>query len=154
MHVRVGLNSLLAVAAAALMLGACERQGAGDDQTTGSVTPEDADAARAGWPAPATAHLDSANRAFSAKNYQEALRNYQAMLDLRGTPDNVKVTAYFGVYMTQSALGDSVAARAAAERLQELEPGASLLHGNPMTGDSSQPPPRAPDDSIHRGQGQ
>lgn len=155
MHARVGLKSLLAAAAAVLVLGACDRQGAGDDQTTGEVTQEDAANAREGWPAEATAHLDSANRAFSAKNYQEALRNYQALLELRGTPENVRVTAYFGIYMTQSALGDTMAARAAAEKLQEMRPGSSLLqHGNPMMGDSMGAAPRPPNDSIHRGAGQ
>jgi tetratricopeptide (TPR) repeat protein len=144
---------LLALATAALVAAGCDRPAATDDQTTGSVTGDEARAARAGWPAAADAHLDSANSAFSAKSYQDALRHYQAMLDLGDMPENAKVTAYFGLYMTHSALGDTVAARAAADRLQELAPNASLMHG-PMMGDSTSASPAPPDDSIHRGRGQ
>jgi hypothetical protein len=153
MHAPVGLTSLLAVMAA-LVLAACERQGAGDDQTTGSVTQEEARGSRQGWPAAAGAHLDSGNAAFSAKNHQDALRHYQAILKLEGAPKGAMVAAYFGVYMTQSALGDTVAAGAAAAKLQELVPNASLLHGNPMMGDSARPAPIPPNDSIHRGRGE
>lgn len=154
MHARVGSRSLLAVGAVALALGACNRGGDSNDQRTGSVTRTEVRASRQGWPAAVSAHLDSGNRAFSAKNMQEALRHYQAML-AEESPKNAQVTAYFGLYMTHSALGDTVAAKAASAKLQELEPDASLLgHGNPMVGDTTRPAPLTPDDSIHRGRRQ
>jgi len=155
MYARVGRRSLLVLAAAGLVLGACDKQDAADDQTTGSVRQEDARAARAGWPAGAAAQLDSGNAAFSNKDHQEALRHYQVILDMPDAPKNLQTTAYFGLYMTYSALGDTVAAQAASDKLRELSPDASLLgHENPMLMDSSRPAPQPPNDSIHRGGGQ
>jgi len=153
MHGRVWVSGLVALVVAGLAAAGCNREPAQDDQMTGSVTGEDVRTARQGWPDGAGAQLDSANAAFSAKNHQEALRHYQALLDLPEAPQNLRVTAYFGLYMTHSALGDTVAANAAAAQLQELAPDASLMHGNPMTGDSAAAP-RAPNDSVHRGMGQ
>jgi tetratricopeptide (TPR) repeat protein len=150
MHGRIWVSGLALLAVVALATTGCEREPAPQDQATGSVTGQDMQAARAGWPAGASEHLDSANAAFSAKNHQEALRHYQALLDLRDAPRSLQTTAYFGLYMTYSALGDTAQANAATAKLQELEPDASLMHGNPMLGDSASAP-AAPDDSIHRG---
>ena len=154
MDARVGLHSLLALVSVGVLVAGCGKKDAADDQKTGSVTSEDVRDTRADWPAGAAAQLDSGNAAFSAKNHQEALRHYNAILDLPDAPKNLKVTAYFGVYMTYAAMGDTIGSEAAAAKMQELEPGASLLHGNPMMVDSTKPAPQAPNDSIHRRRGQ
>ncbi|NJD09583.1 MAG: hypothetical protein FIB01_03750 [Gemmatimonadetes bacterium] len=150
MYARVGFRSLLALLGVVALVAACGKKGDTGDQQTGSVTSETVRDTRADWPAGAAVQLDSGNAAFSAKQYAEALRHYQAILDMQGTPKNLQVTAYFGQYMTYSAQGDTVNMNAAAARMQELEPGASLLgHGNPMMMDSTRPAPQAPNDSIH-----
>jgi tetratricopeptide (TPR) repeat protein len=155
MYGRMTVRALAALLLAGGVLAGCERDAEPEDQATGSVTGEQVRGARQDWPAGAGAHLDSANAAFAAEDHQGALRHYQAMLAMDDAPRNVHVTAWFGVYMTQSALGDTAAANAAAARLQELAPDASLMHGNPMSPGSAGTAPVAPNDSIHRqGQGQ
>jgi len=148
MRTRVGLT--LVLAAAGLLVGACQRQNAAEDQRTGSVTSADVENSRAGWPEGASAQLDSGNAAYSAKDYQEALRHYRTIAEMVDAPQSLKVTAFFGLWMTNSAIGDSAATQAAAEELQKLAPDASLMHGSPMTVDTAEAPPQTPDDSIHR----
>lgn len=155
MHARVGLRSAVALVAVLVVAGACRKQDNSGDQKTGSVTSEEMRNTRADWPAGAAAQLDSGNAAFSAKQYEQALRHYQAILDMRNTPKNLKVTAYFGQYMTYAAQGDTVNSNAAKARMMELEPNASLLgHGNPMMVDTTKPAPPTPNDSVHQRRGQ
>jgi len=151
MYARAGLTLALA---AGLVLGGCKREDASNDQTTGSVTPQEVENSRVGWPEGAGAQLDSGNAAYSAKDYQEALRHYRTIAELADAPQNLKVTAYFGLWMANSALGDTAATQAARDELQKLAPDASLMHGPPMAIDTTNAAPAPPNDSIHRGQSQ
>jgi hypothetical protein len=117
------LVALLAVSA----LGAC--RGQGDDQQTGSVTPEEIAQSRANWPAGVSEVIDSANAAFGEKDYPTALRHYRRATELG---PNVSA-AWFGIYMTESARGNAAAADSAMERARQLSPGASLLHPTDTT---------------------
>ena len=153
MNVKSGGRLLAAAAVLALVLPACNRGPEGDDQTTGSVTGEDVRAARSDWSEAANIQVDSANAAYRADDYQAALRHYEAALAAAGDSKTAKVTAYFGIYMVQNALGDSVAAAAAMQKAQEISPEASLMHGAMPMGGMGAPgatPPQTPDDSIHR----
>jgi hypothetical protein len=112
-----------------VMMTAC-RQDQGDDQLTGSVTPADMQQARAGWPEGLAAAVDSGNAAYSAQDYNAALAQFQ-----EATRIAPEVTAgWFGVYMSQHALGDTAAANAAMLRVQQLAPGATLLHPDTQPG--------------------
>jgi tetratricopeptide (TPR) repeat protein len=142
---------VMGVLAAAVFAGAalsgCREQP--DDQQTGSLTGEEVKAVRADWPAGVSALVDSGNAAYSAKNYDAARRHYQEALRLADDMKEPKVTAYFGLYMVEHAVGDSTAAAAAMQQAQALAPEASLMHG--MPGDSlRQAAPRTPQDSIHQ----
>lgn len=155
MNVTKGSRLLGAVAALVLVLPACDREPETDDQATGSVTGEEVRAARSDWSEAANMHVDSANAAYRADDLQGALRHYQAALEAAGDSKTAKVTAYFGIYMVQNALGDSVAAAAAMQEAQKLSPEASLMHGAmPMGGAGmgapGATPPQTPNDSIHR----
>lgn len=137
-----------------LSLAACNRAPEDGDQQTGSMTGEDVKAARSDWPEAAAIAVDSGNAAYKAKDLQGALRHYEAALAAAGDSKSAKVTSYFGIYMVQVALGDSVAAAQAMAKAQEIAPEASLIHGTGMPSDSTHAAPRTPDDSIHRRQGQ
>ncbi len=82
----------------------------------------------------AQAQLDSGNTAYRAKDYQTALKHYQqAVKDAPHTP-----ASWFGVYMAESALGDTVAADSAMRKARALAPGATLVH--PASGDTTKTP--------------
>ncbi|HSJ15248.1 MAG TPA: hypothetical protein VK939_12580 [Longimicrobiales bacterium] len=120
-----------------------------DDQMTGSMTGEEVRAVRADWPAGVSAQVDSGNDAFKARDYDAARGHYQEALRLAGDMKEPKVTAYFGLFMVENAVGDSVAATAAMTQAQALAPEASLMHGMPH--DSlREAAPRTPQDSIHQ----
>jgi tetratricopeptide (TPR) repeat protein len=120
-----------------------------EDQQTGSLSGDEVRAVRADWPEGVSAQIDSGNAAYKAKDYDTARRHYQQALSMSGDMKEPKVTGYFGLYMVEHAVGDSVAAAAAMREAQALAPEASLMHG--MPGDSlRQAAPRTPDDSIHR----
>lgn len=107
---------------ATLAIGACDRP---DDQPTGSISADDVrDAAERQAPE-VRAALDSGNAAYRRDEYAESLRYYQqaAERDPEATP------AWFGMYMAQRMLGDTVAAARALERARDLAPGASLMFG-------------------------
>lgn len=137
---------LLLVALVGAGLGACREQA--DDQQTGSITPEEVRAVRADWPQGVSPQIDSGNDAYKAKNYDAARKHYQEALRLAGDMKEPRVTAYFGIYMVEAAVGDSTAAAAAMQEAQKLAPEASLMHGMPDS--LRQAAPRTPDDSIHR----
>lgn len=153
MQERRMIRWLAGIAMLTLSLGACNRAPEAEDQQTGSVTGEDVKAARADWPEAAVAQVDSGNAAYRADDLQKALRHYEAALEAAGGSESAKVTSYFGIYMVQVALGDTLAAQQAMAKAQQIAPGASLIHGTGMPLDSSAAP-RTPDDSIHRRQGQ
>lgn len=138
---------MLLLALVAAGASACREQP--DDQQTGSLSGDEVRAVRADWPAGVSAQIDSGNEAYKAKDYDAARRHYQEALRLAGDMKEPRVTGYFGLYMVEHAVGDTVAAAAAMKEAQALAPEASLMHG--MPGDSlRQAAPRTPDDSIHR----
>jgi Flp pilus assembly protein TadD len=117
----------------AVMLTGC-RQDQADDQMTGSVTPADMQQARSGWAPELSAAVDSGNAAFSAENYDAALEQFREATRIA---PNV-VAGWFGIYMTEHARGNIAAADSAMARVQQLSPGASLVH--PDTGPAAMPP--------------
>jgi hypothetical protein len=141
---RARILSLALVAGAGL--SACREQP--DDQTTGSLTNDEVRAVRADWPEGVSAQVDSGNDAYRAKDYDAARRHYEQALSTSGDMKEPKVTAYFGLFMVENAVGDSTAAAAAMAQAQALAPGATLIHGN--TDSLRQQAPRTPDDSVHR----
>lgn len=129
----------------AVMMTGC-REDQGDDQMTGSVTPRDLQQARAGWPEGLAVAVDSGNALFSAKDYDGALAQFQ-----EATRIAPEVTAgWFGIYMTEHARGNIAAADSAMARVQQLSPGASLVHPDTNAGmpaghpDTSMPPAHPP----------
>ncbi len=104
-----------------------------NDQRTDTITPEQARQQREDLPPALVAQLDSGSTSFRNKNYQEALRHYQAAT---GINDGV-AAAWFGVYMAQHALGNEEEAQKAMERVQKIAPGASLVHPAPTPRDST-----------------
>lgn len=136
-----------ALIGAATMMTAC-REDQGDDQMTGSVTPADVQQARAGWPDGLAVAVDSGNALFRAKDYDGALVQFQ-----EATRIAPEVTAgWFGIYMTEQARGNIPAADSAMARVQQLSPGATLLHpdttgmppGHPDTTPAVLPPAHPP----------
>lgn len=95
-----------------------------DDQPTGSISAEDVHGAADRFAPEVRAQLDSGNAAYRRHDWQGALGHYQAAAD--HDPD--ATAAWFGVYMAQRALGDTVAAGQALQRARELAPGASIIH--------------------------
>ena len=94
-----------------------------DDQATGSIDSTAWRAARALPPGVAAA-LDSGNVAFRAGAFDAARAQY-----LRAAELGPKVSAaWFGLSMSERRIGNAVAADSAMLRVQQLAPGASLLH--------------------------
>ena len=81
--------------------------------------------ARENMPAEAVVQLDSGTAAFRDGDFEAALEHYTRFTEL--APDFG--AGWFGVYMTQTELGDSAAAAVALERARGVVPGATLLHG-------------------------
>jgi tetratricopeptide (TPR) repeat protein len=109
---------------ALLLLAGCRQP---DDQRTDSISADQVREAREALPPGAVAQLDSGNAAYRARDYDAALRYYQAAT--REEPR--AAAAWFGVYMAHTALGNDAAADSAMRRAQELQPGASLIHPDP-----------------------
>jgi tetratricopeptide (TPR) repeat protein len=95
-----------------------------DDQKTESVSEEEMQKAREKMPEALRAHVDSGNAYYRAKNYQQALGHYRAAAAI----DEDQVAPWFGIYMTQLALGNGAAADSALKRAQNVAPGATLIH--------------------------
>lgn len=152
MHARVKTPALSVVALIAVFaVVSCNKKPAGEDQKTGDVTSEDVKAAREGWPEEASKELDAANESYRQKDYKAALEHYENMLKGNESNRDIAVTGYFGIYMTQTALGDSTAASAAQAKLQSLAPDASLLQHGAMTDSLKRTAPQTPQDSVHAG---
>ena len=116
------------VLALVVALAACDRP---DDQPTGSISADDVrDAADRLSPEVRTA-LDSGNAAYRSHDFETALRHYRAVTEL--DPD--ATAGWFGIYMAQRALGDTVAAQQALEQARDLAPGATIMH--PADGDTT-----------------
>ena len=112
----LGLFLLLCLAS----LGACKPE----DQETGSVNKEEMQAARSKLPETVRMHVDSGNAYYRLKDYPRALSHFQAAV----AEDDDQVAAWFGIYMTQLALGNAAAADSALKRAQKAAPGATLIH--------------------------
>ena len=107
---------------ALLIVSACRP----DDQKTESIDAEDVKEARAHISPEMVTHLDSGNAAYKAKDYERAKRHYEAVTKI----DKEAPAGWFGIYMSELALGDSAAAAAALERARKEAPGATLIHPN------------------------
>ena len=103
-----------------LLLSACKP----DDQRTDTIDAEDVKEARAHISPRLVTHLDSGNAAFKARDYQRAKLHYEAVTKI----DKDAAAGWFGIYMSELALGDTAAAKAALERAQKHAPGATLIH--------------------------
>lgn len=120
------IGVLLAVAS----LASCR---APADQTTESIDVQAGVRARESYPPAVVAQIDSGNAAYSAGNFEEALRHYRTAAE---AGPEIPAT-WFGIYMAQHALGNLAGADSALERVKSIAPGASLLG------------PGSPD-SVHR----
>ncbi|MEX2466195.1 MAG: hypothetical protein WD995_04755 [Gemmatimonadota bacterium] len=80
------------------------------------------------------AQLDSGNLATRSGAYETAARHYMRATEI----DATSAAAWFGVYMSERALGNAEAATEALARARELAPGASLL--DPEGAESTPPP--------------
>lgn len=107
--------------AAAIVLAACSPP---EDQETGSIGDSDVRQAREDLPAELVSALDSGSAAYRRGDYQDALGHYREAVEI----DDDVAAGWFGVYMAQLALGNPEAADSAMTRVQDLAPGASLVH--------------------------
>jgi tetratricopeptide (TPR) repeat protein len=71
-----------------------------------------------GLPAAIQTHIDEGNAAYRAKDYEGALKHYQAAAE----QDPNQPTPWFGVAMAASAMGDEELAESARQRVQQLDP--------------------------------
>ena len=95
-----------------------------EDQETGSVSREEMQKAQRALDPAVAVRLDSANAAFRRDDFTTAARLYREAANM----DEEASAAWFGVYMAETALKNPAAADAALRRVQELQPGASLVH--------------------------
>jgi len=72
--------------------------------------------------------LDSGNSSYRAKDYAGALAHYR---NAAGRDPSL-VAAWFGIYMAQTAMGNTVGADSAMQKVQALAPGTMSAH--PATG--------------------
>lgn len=103
-----------------LLSGACVQK---DDQSTGSIEKKDVREARAELSPAAARHLDAGNVAYKDRNYPVALQHYQEAARI----DEKNAAPWFGIYMTQLAMGHAAAADSALRKARKLAPGASIL---------------------------
>lgn len=126
-----------------LVLVGCRQDRGMDDQRTETISPQTMEQARAGWPDGLSALIDSANAAYSERDYERASQLYREGAQIAPT-----VTAtWFGIYMAEQARGNIAAADSAMARAQALAPEAGLIHGaggmppgHPAPGDTQVPP--------------
>jgi tetratricopeptide (TPR) repeat protein len=102
-----------------------------DDRRTDTFDPQEAMQHREDLPADVLAQIDSGSAAFREDDHEGALAHYTRATEL--APD--LGAAWFGVYMAQNALGNQEAAKAALDKAQSVNPGATLLR--PTQGDTT-----------------
>ncbi|HUF11716.1 MAG TPA: hypothetical protein VMN78_01285 [Longimicrobiales bacterium] len=119
-------GSTLTLASASLLIATFAAGCTPDDQETGSISADDVRAAAERFTPEVRAQLDSGNAAYRRHDWDSALRHYETAAARE--PD--ATAAWFGVYMAQRALGDTLAARDALERARRLAPGATIMHPN------------------------
>jgi tetratricopeptide (TPR) repeat protein len=91
--------------------------------------------AASGLPAGLQAHIDEGNAAYRAQDYEGALQHYQIAADM----DPAQPTAWFGVAMAASAMGDEERAEAARQRVQQLDPALGGADHSTMTVEKPHP---------------
>ena len=97
-----------------------------DDQRTETVDPK-GEETHAQLAPEVVAQLDSGMVAFREERIDDALRYYKRVTEL----DPALAAGWFGVYMAQHRLGNTLAADSALERARRSAPGASLIHPTP-----------------------
>lgn len=129
-------RAVIAAAALAGVLAACNSDAPPpEDQATGSIDSAAWEQAR-NLPPGVREALDSGNVAFREDRYDDARTFY-----LRATELGPQESAgWFGLSMVERQLGNIEAAEAAMQRVQELAPGASLVHPDTTAGADSLPP--------------
>lgn len=122
-----------ALATMAVVLAACSGDGPGDRVPVGGDVSETVQVEA--LPEALQVRLDSANTAYRARDYDEALRHYGLLT--REAPG--LAAGWYGVGMTQSALGNVEAADSAMMEVHRLAPEIPLQH----PGTSAPPNPHA-----------
>lgn len=104
-----------------------------DGERTGDFDPEAAQERRAQLSPDVAAALDSGNEAYRAGRYEEARSHYGDAIEV----DSTATAAWFGMYMSERALGNDEAARQALEHTGSLsEEDAEVHDPAPPDGDS------------------
>jgi uncharacterized membrane-anchored protein len=102
------------------------------DQRTGSISPREAQQrARDSLGPGVIAAIDSGNARYREGEFEAARSHFQGVLER----DSTVAAAWFGLYMTERALGNQDAADRALERAGELSGGPSMLR--PSAGDTA-----------------
>jgi tetratricopeptide (TPR) repeat protein len=111
----------------ALLLTAAGLAACPADRDRDAVPADTVPAARAQIAPEARVQLDSGNAAYREERFDEALRFYEAAVQL----DSAASATWFGIYMAQTALGNTAAASAAIERARSLAPTGPTLERLP-----------------------
>lgn len=102
-----------------------------DGQRTGDLDPGAAQERRAQLSPEIAAALDSGNRAYRSEDYETARSQFRRALEA----DSGTAAAWFGLYMSERALGNEEAAREALERADGLS-GEDVDVHHPAPGDT------------------
>lgn len=111
-----------AAVSAALLLAGCGGDGGGERVPLDRPGSGQGEAPE--LPPGIQSHLDSANAAYRARDYEEALRHFTEVTEL--APD--LAAGWYGVGMTQAALGNAEEADEAMMRVHRLAPEIPLQH--------------------------
>lgn len=117
------------VLASGLLATAC----GSEEKPTRGITPETAEKQRALMDPVVVSRLDSGNAAYRDGEYERALTHFRRAVRY----DSSNAAAWFGVFMTHRAMGNTAAADSAMGRVRKLTPEASLAH--PADSDTSSP---------------
>lgn len=140
--IRLPLLSPAVAGCLLLILAAC---GEGEDTRVPLDGQEDGEAARVqDLPPEIRTSMDSANAAYRVGNYEEALEHFTEVT--RRAPGFA--AGWYGISMTQSALGQDAAADSAMMRVHELAPEAPMEHPDVQAPPNPHPVRPAPGDSA------
>jgi len=110
---------MLLLCATLLLAAACRP----DDQTTESISRESVRSAREDLVPALVAQLDSGNAALRANRFDAAATHFRRATEI----DADHAAAWFGLYLSEAALGNTERAEEALSRARSVAPGASLL---------------------------